>query len=51
MRGTLRRDSAVIELTVDKSSAQAALTRGPEWRKLKNLHCVTRKRLVETTLH
>jgi hypothetical protein len=38
----LRRDGATVELTVegnDKSSAWAAVTRGPERVKLKNLHC------------
>jgi hypothetical protein len=36
-----------------KSSARAAVTRGPERGKLKNLHClksVARKRLVETVI-
>jgi hypothetical protein len=40
-----------VELSVDKSSAQAAVTRGPECTKLRNLHCVesvARKRLLET---
>jgi hypothetical protein len=40
-------------LSVDKSSAWAAVTRGPECGKLKNLHCVktvARKRLVETVI-
>jgi hypothetical protein len=53
IKGTLRRDKAVAELTVDKSSTRVALTKGPEWRKLKNLQCdksVTGKRLMETTL-
>jgi hypothetical protein len=37
----------------DMSSVRAAVTRGPECRKLKNLHCVksvVRKRLVETVI-
>jgi hypothetical protein len=29
----------LVELSVDKSSAWAAVTRGPECGKLKNLHC------------
>jgi hypothetical protein len=28
-----------LELTVDKSSARAAVTREPDYGKLKNLHC------------
>jgi hypothetical protein len=42
------------ELSVDNSSARAAVTRGPECGKLKNLYCVTsvaRKRLVEAVIH
>jgi hypothetical protein len=40
-------------MSVDKSSAWAAVTRGPEHGKLMNLHCVksiTRKWLVETVI-
>jgi hypothetical protein len=33
----LRREGAIVELTVDKSSAWAAVVIGPESRKLKNL--------------
>jgi hypothetical protein len=43
----------IAGLSVDKSSAQAAVTRGPDREKLKNLHCVksvVRKRLVETVI-
>jgi hypothetical protein len=39
-----------VQLSVDKSSARAAVIRGPEYGKLKNLHrvkSVARKRLVE----
>jgi hypothetical protein len=39
LQGRLRRDGTIVELTVDKSSAWAAVTRGPESGKLKNLHC------------
>jgi hypothetical protein len=39
LQGRPRRNSAVVELTVDKSSAWVAVTRGPEHAKLKNLHC------------
>jgi hypothetical protein len=39
LQGRLRRDGAIVEFTVDKSSARAAVTRGPESVKLKNLHC------------
>jgi hypothetical protein len=35
----MRRDAAVVELIVYKSSAWAAVTRGPEDGKLKNLYC------------
>jgi hypothetical protein len=38
LQGRLRRDGATGELIVDKSSARAAVTRGPECLKLKNLH-------------
>jgi hypothetical protein len=34
----LRKDGAIVELTVDKSSARAAVTRELERGKLKNLH-------------
>jgi hypothetical protein len=40
----------LVELSVDKRSAPAAMTRGPESGKLKNLRCVksvARKRLLE----
>jgi hypothetical protein len=30
---------AIVESTVDKSSARAAVTKGPKRGKLKNLHC------------
>jgi hypothetical protein len=43
----------IVELSVDKSSARAAVTRGPECWKLKNLHCVksvSMKGLVETVI-
>jgi hypothetical protein len=39
LQGRLRRDGAIIELTVDNSSVLAAVTEGPERGKLKNLHC------------
>jgi hypothetical protein len=32
----------LVELTVDKSSARVAVTRGPECRKLQNLHYESR---------
>jgi hypothetical protein len=35
----LRRDGAIVELKVDKSTARAVLTRGPVCGKLKNPHC------------
>jgi hypothetical protein len=35
----LRRDDAVVELTVDKTSVRADVTRGPERGKLKNFYC------------
>jgi hypothetical protein len=35
----LRRDGAIFELEIDKSSARAAATRRPERGKLKNLNC------------
>jgi hypothetical protein len=40
-------------LSVDKSSARAAVSEGPECGKLKNHHCVKsaeRERLVETVI-
>jgi hypothetical protein len=37
--GGLRRDAAIVEFTNDKSSARAAVTRGPEGVKLKKFHC------------
>jgi hypothetical protein len=46
-------ETKLAELSVDKSSARAAVTRGPEHGKLKNLRCaksVTRKRLVGTVI-
>jgi hypothetical protein len=39
LQGRLRRDGAIFELTVDKISARAAVTIGPENVKLKNFHC------------
>jgi hypothetical protein len=39
LQGRLRRDGVIVELTVGKGSARAAVTSGPERRKLKNLHC------------
>jgi hypothetical protein len=39
LQGRLRGDGAIDELTVDKSYARAAVTRGSERGKLKNLHC------------
>jgi hypothetical protein len=41
------------KLSVNKSSAWVAVTRGPEYRMMKNLHCVksvARKWLVETVI-
>jgi hypothetical protein len=38
-QGRLRRDGAIIELTFDKRSSQAAVTTGPERGKLKNFYC------------
>jgi hypothetical protein len=38
LRGRLRRDGAVVEMTVDKSSAWVAVKIEPGCRKLKNLH-------------
>jgi hypothetical protein len=40
LQGRLRRDGAIVELTVDKSFAQAAVTGGSGCRKLKKLHVV-----------
>jgi hypothetical protein len=45
-----RLGTSLVEFSVEKSSARAAVTRGPEIGKLKNLHCVklvAKKRLVE----
>jgi hypothetical protein len=39
LQGRLGKNVAIVELTVDKSSTRAAVTRGPEREKLKNLHC------------
>jgi hypothetical protein len=39
LRLRLRRIGAIVELTVDKSSARWVVARGPERGKLKNLHC------------
>jgi hypothetical protein len=46
----LRRDGAIVEVTVDKSSARVAVTRRHECGKLKNLQLetVARERLVKT---
>jgi hypothetical protein len=38
-KGKLRINCSILESTVDKCSAQAAVTRGPERVKIKNLHC------------
>jgi hypothetical protein len=38
-QGRLRRDGAVVELVVGKSSVGTAVTKGPEHGKLKNPHC------------
>jgi hypothetical protein len=46
-------ETQLVELSVDKSSARAAVTRRHERGKLKNFHCaksVGRKRLVETVI-
>jgi hypothetical protein len=43
----------LVEFSIDKSSARAAVTTGFERGKLKNLHCVkfvARKRIVETII-
>jgi hypothetical protein len=43
----------LVELSVEKSSALAAVRRETEWGKLKNLHCVksvAKKWLVETVI-
>jgi hypothetical protein len=37
VQGRLRRDGVIVELAT--SSARAAVTTGPEYGKLKNLHC------------
>jgi hypothetical protein len=45
--------SQLVEFSVDKSSAPAAMTGGPERRKLRNYNCVksfVRERLVETVI-
>jgi hypothetical protein len=38
-RGVTKRDGAIVELTVNKSSAGVAVTTEPEHVKLKNIHC------------
>jgi hypothetical protein len=38
LQGMMRRDGAIVELTVDKDSIRAAVTRGSESVKLKKLH-------------
>jgi hypothetical protein len=50
LHGWLKRDGAIVELTVDKSSVWAAVTRGPEYKKLKNplLEAIAREWLVKT---
>jgi hypothetical protein len=35
----MKKDGAIVELTVEKSSARAAVKIDPERVKLKNLHC------------
>jgi hypothetical protein len=53
VQGRLRGDGCIVGLSVDKSFARAAVTKGPERGKLKNLRCVksvARKRLVETVI-
>jgi hypothetical protein len=39
LQGRLRRDGAIVDFTIDRRSARAAVRRGPERVKLKNLHC------------
>jgi hypothetical protein len=39
LQGRLRRVGEIVELTFDKRSARAAVTREPECGKLKKLHC------------
>jgi hypothetical protein len=45
-------DTQLVELSVDKSSAWAAVTRGPEHGNLKSLSvaAIARKQLVETVI-
>jgi hypothetical protein len=42
----MKRDGVIVELTVDKSSAQAAVTRGPNRVRLKNLYFYKYKPLL-----
>jgi hypothetical protein len=35
----LRRDCTIVDLAAELSSSRAAVTKGPERGKLKNLHC------------
>jgi hypothetical protein len=35
----MTRNDAIVEFTVDRSSARAAMTRGPDSEKLNNFHC------------
>jgi hypothetical protein len=39
LQGRLRRDGAIVELSLDWSSERAAVTRGSDRAKLKHLHC------------
>jgi hypothetical protein len=40
LQGRLRKDGAIVELTVDKSCVRVPATRGLERENLKNIHCL-----------